>query len=74
MRKCCFCNCDLKGIEGNNPWPIIDDETSECCTKCNDEYVIPARKGTLPKELTIKETSGTIYFSLVNNRYQFKTN
>jgi len=28
---------------GNNPYPVIDDEESRCCSKCNREFVIPTR-------------------------------
>lgn len=39
---CCICGNKIDGF-GNNPWPIIDDEDSECCDACNTSVVIPQR-------------------------------
>ena len=40
--KCCICGRKVLGY-GNNPYPIVDDETSRCCDMCNELYVIPTR-------------------------------
>ena len=37
---CVICGEKIEGW-GNNPWPI--KEHGECCDKCNNEKVIPAR-------------------------------
>lgn len=44
--KCCFCGEDLDGIGdiGHNAEPLKD---GRCCTKCNEELVIPKRTGEL---------------------------
>ena len=50
-------NCNLCGVEmtyifePNNPAPLCDenDTESRCCTKCNEEKVIPARFGMMTK-------------------------
>ena len=50
-------NCNLCGVEMthqfemNNPSPLCDenDTESRCCTKCNEEKVIPARFGMMTK-------------------------
>ena len=50
-------NCNLCGVEMthqfemNNPSPLCDenDTESKCCTKCNEEKVIPARFGMIMK-------------------------
>lgn len=44
--KCCFCGSIFDG-RGNSTWPIYyeqDGETYRCCDKCNEEYVVAARK------------------------------
>ena len=41
MDKICVI-CGKKFKEwGNNPWPLA--ENGQCCNKCNEEEVIPAR-------------------------------
>ena len=35
---------------GNNPWPIIVDEESVCCTECAVTEVLPARIAMSHKE------------------------
>ena len=39
-KTCVICNETFKGW-GNNPSPIKDE--GECCSKCDNEKVIPAR-------------------------------
>lgn len=39
---CCICKREFIGW-GNNPWPVVKDETKKCCNNCNSEIVIPAR-------------------------------
>ena len=41
---CCICGKKFFG-HGNNPWPIIDDESEDvrCCDECNLNIVVPAR-------------------------------
>lgn len=41
---CCLCGGKYT-MYGNNPSPLCDedDDTSQCCDKCNWEKVIPAR-------------------------------
>ena len=39
-KTCVICNETFKGW-GNNPSPIKDE--GECCDKCDNEKVIPAR-------------------------------
>lgn len=39
---CCICGQGCMG-HGNNPWPVNDDETAECCDCCNEDIVVPAR-------------------------------
>lgn len=44
--KCCFCG-SVFGGRGNSTWPIyyeMDGETHRCCDKCNEEFVVAARK------------------------------
>lgn len=44
--KCCFCDAVFDGM-GNSTRPIYyeqDGETHRCCDKCNEEYVVAARK------------------------------
>ncbi len=43
MITCCFCGTEMLWKNSNNPWPIIDDDTSRCCNMCNANKVIPAR-------------------------------
>ena len=38
---CCLCGDTFTGF-GNNPFPIVEDE-SRCCDECNGRYVIPTR-------------------------------
>lgn len=46
--NCCLCS-DIFAGYGNNPYPVTDlegryfDEEEECCDKCNNMQVIPAR-------------------------------
>lgn len=42
VKKCCICGCEFTGW-GNNPWPVVKDEDSECCNDCDSMYVLPAR-------------------------------
>ena len=39
---CCICGKKIVGY-GNDPWPVVKDEESECCDECNFTKVIPAR-------------------------------
>lgn len=39
---CCICGSHCNGY-GNNPYPVVKDETARCCDTCNSEAVIPAR-------------------------------
>lgn len=44
--KCCFCGAFFEG-RGNSIWPIyweMDGEKNRCCDKCNEEFVVAARK------------------------------
>ena len=41
--KCCLCGREIKWWQSNNPWPIVDDEDSRCCSDCNAYQVLPAR-------------------------------
>jgi hypothetical protein len=51
---CCICGVD--GEWGANPHPVKDklgndfDENAECCSKCDEEVVIPFRKQLLEKK------------------------
>lgn len=38
---CCICGKHIVGEWGNDPYPIREE--GECCDKCNNEKVIPAR-------------------------------
>ncbi len=40
VEKCCICGEELKQKYGNNAQPIKD---GRCCTKCDNEVVIPKR-------------------------------
>ena len=40
--RCCICHEWITDEFGNNPYPIVDDETSSCCNMC-DADVIMAR-------------------------------
>lgn len=43
---CCFCDSVFDG-DGNSTFPIyykVDCKKYRCCDKCNEKYVIPARK------------------------------
>lgn len=42
-RWCAVCFAQLSPLEGNNPWPVIDDDDSFCCNDCNSQQVMPAR-------------------------------
>lgn len=42
MKKCCICGKLINGY-GNNPWPVVKKADAECCKKCNNTKVIPAR-------------------------------
>lgn len=39
---CCICGKKFTGW-GNNPWPVIEDDSARCCDDCNAEIVVPAR-------------------------------
>lgn len=39
---CCICGEKFTGW-GNNPYPVVDDETARCCDMCNQTRVLPAR-------------------------------
>ena len=41
-KTCCICGKPIKDW-GNDPWPVVKDEGSECCDECNMLYVVPAR-------------------------------
>ena len=39
--KCCICGNEFQSGEwGNNPYPVKED--GECCSVCNDMFVVPA--------------------------------
>ena len=42
LQKCCFCS---EPNPDNNPFPLceVEDETSQCCDKCNESKVLPMR-------------------------------
>lgn len=42
VHRCCICNKTFEGY-GNNPSPVVNDNTAECCDRCNLEIVFPAR-------------------------------
>lgn len=42
--KCCICGCLFRGM-GNNPYPVIKEESAKCCDMCGDYIVLPARCG-----------------------------
>lgn len=50
---CVFCGKELKKEECNNPYPIIADDESSCCSTCNEAYVMPARN------IELEERTGT---------------
>lgn len=50
---CVFCGKKKTGW-GNSCWPIINNENSRCCDKCNLHRVIPARLASL----NVKENKG----------------
>lgn len=39
---CCICGEKFTGW-GNNPYPVVEDETARCCDMCNQMRVLPAR-------------------------------
>ena len=39
---CCICGETFTGY-GNNPYPVVKDESARCCDDCNISVVIPAR-------------------------------
>jgi len=39
---CVICKKEVKNEWGNNPYPAHEGE-GQCCDKCNDSVVIPAR-------------------------------
>lgn len=49
-RVCCICGAPLEKW-GNNPWGALDEngnyiqwkKEDECCTNCNNMYVVPGR-------------------------------
>ena len=41
--RCVFCGATIPEREGNNPDPVIMDESAVCCDECNRRIVIPAR-------------------------------
>lgn len=41
---CDICGCDFYDFTGNNPYPIIKDENSVCCSLCNSLFIIPQRE------------------------------
>ena len=45
MKKltCCICGCDFYDFTGNNPAPIVNDDTSVCCDACNRRIVFKER-------------------------------
>jgi len=40
---CCICGKPIEDSYGNNPWPVVKDDSSYCCNDCNYNVVIPAR-------------------------------
>lgn len=58
---CLTCGGRYKGIWGNNPHPINQDESlveREVCGDCNSMYVIPARLGK-PVQGKLYDESGS---------------
>lgn len=43
---CCICGKKFTGW-GNNPYPVVDDINAECCDRCNETKVLPARLAQL---------------------------
>jgi hypothetical protein len=39
--NCSICKKEIDDEWGNNPYPVTQE--GECCDKCNDSVVIPAR-------------------------------
>ena len=52
--KCCICGEYFWGY-GNDSYPVKDK--GECCNKCNQEEVVPARLRLLRRENRKKENS-----------------
>ncbi len=42
--RCGICGCLFRGM-GNNPYPVIKEESAKCCDMCGDYIVLPARCG-----------------------------
>ena len=44
-KKCCLCGCEIQEPFTNNPYPLcdVDDYESRCCSKCDQDLVVPAR-------------------------------
>ncbi len=75
---CCICGEKIPWIDSHNPWPVVDDEDSRCCSVCNFTKVIPARivlsrhDGLLPCPycggsaiIREKEESGELVFTVM---------
>ena len=46
MDKCVICEEDILFNDGRNPWPLGEGdlaEEGECCSFCDEMYVLPAR-------------------------------
>jgi hypothetical protein len=42
MKICVLCGKEFTEY-GNNPWPLAEPELGQCCNKCDDYKVTPAR-------------------------------
>jgi|TARA_R100000093_G_C1936601_1_gene70576 hypothetical protein len=52
-KKCCICKGDIEikrtktgeiyWTDGNDPWPVNNDEDARCCDVCDAHIVIPTR-------------------------------
>ena len=42
MLTCCLCGGVCEG-RGNNPEPLVVDDSKSCCDTCDDKFVTPAR-------------------------------
>ncbi len=54
--ECCICGEKIPWIRSHNPWPIVDDEESRCCSVCNDTEVLPARDKLLRDARKMEES------------------
>jgi len=57
MLTCCFCGVQFEKTDtfwGHDPYPVIIDETSVCCTPCN-KYIVCATRTDTPENRRWKE-------------------